>query len=79
MSEKVVVYSAKGCKECEMVKDFLTHEGIEFEVRDILANQVYQQEVESFGFMGIPVTAYANKAVKGFNIGELNEIIELVK
>ncbi|WP_078379260.1 glutaredoxin family protein [Sutcliffiella halmapala] len=79
MSEKVVVYSAKGCKECEMVKDYLTQEGIDFEVRDILANQVYQQEVENFGFMGIPVTAFANQAVKGFNPGELNKIIALVK
>jgi glutaredoxin-like protein NrdH len=79
MSKKVVVYSALGCKECTMVKEMLTSEGIDFEVRDLMANPVYQEEVEKFGFMGIPVTAVGDKAVKGFNPGELNKLLEEVR
>lgn len=79
MSKQVIVYSAQGCKECNMVKEMLTQEGIPFEVRDILANREYQEEVEKFGFMGIPVTAVGDQAVKGFNPAELNKLIELVK
>ncbi|HLO11052.1 MAG TPA: glutaredoxin family protein [Pseudoneobacillus sp.] len=77
MSKKVIVYSAQGCKECSMVKEMLTQEGIPFEVRDLMANPAYQEEVEKFGFMGIPVTAVGDQAVKGFNPAELNKLIEL--
>jgi glutaredoxin-like protein NrdH len=79
MSKKVIVYSAQGCKECTMVKEMLTNEGIDFEVRDLMANPVYQEEVEKFGFMGIPVTAVGDKAVKGFNPAELNMLLEVVR
>jgi glutaredoxin-like protein NrdH len=77
MSKNVIVYSAPGCKECGMVKEMLTSEGIAFEVRDLMTNPVYQEEVEKFGFMGIPVTAVGDQAVKGFNPAELNKLIEL--
>ncbi|MGM0836325.1 MAG: glutaredoxin family protein [Bacillota bacterium] len=79
MNQKVIVYSAKGCKDCEYVKEYLKQEEIPFEVRDILANPVYQQEVEKFGYMGIPVTAVGDKAVKGFNPMEINKLLESVK
>lgn len=79
MSKNVIVYSAQGCKECTMVKEMLTNEGINFEVRDLMANPVYQEEVEKFGFMGIPVTAVGDKAVKGFNPSELNKLLEVVR
>jgi glutaredoxin-like protein NrdH len=38
----------------------------------------YQQEVEKFGFMGVPVTVVGEKAVKGFN-PELQELIKSIK
>jgi glutaredoxin-like protein NrdH len=79
MNKKVIVYSAPGCKECSMVKEMLTSEGIPYEVRDLLADPAHQEEVEKFGFMGIPVTAVGDQAVKGFNPAELHKLLELVK
>jgi glutaredoxin-like protein NrdH len=76
MSKQVIVYSSEGCNECNMVKQVLTQEGIPFEVRDVLANPEYQDEVEKFGFMGIPVTVVGGQAVKGFNPEELNKLLE---
>lgn len=78
MKNKIIVYSAKGCIECKLVKEALTKEGISFEVRDVMENPEYQIEVEKFGFLGIPVTVIGDRAVKGFN-HEINEIIELAK
>lgn len=75
MSKKVIVYSTAGCVECNFVKQMLESEGIPFEVRDVMASEEYQQEVEKFGFMGVPVTVIGDKAVKGFN-PELKEMIE---
>lgn len=78
MSKQVIVYSTEGCVECSMVKKVLTEEGIPFVVRDVLADPQYQQEVEKFGFLGVPVTVVGDRAVKGFT-NDLKDLIELVK
>jgi glutaredoxin-like protein NrdH len=78
MNKKVIVYTTKDCIECTMVKQVLAQEGITFESRDISSNSEYQKEVETFGFLGVPVTVVENRAVKGFT-NELKELIELAK
>ncbi|WP_338472220.1 glutaredoxin family protein [Niallia sp. XMNu-256] len=75
MSNPVIVYSTADCVECDMVKKMLTEEGIPFEVRDVLKNEEYQEEVEKFGFLGVPVTVVGERAVKGFN----PEVIEFIQ
>ncbi len=78
MAKEVIVYTTNDCIECTMVKKVLTEEGISFEVRDISTNADYQQEVEKYGFLGVPVTVLGNKVVKGFT-NELMEIMEIAK
>jgi glutaredoxin-like protein NrdH len=78
MNKQVIVYSTQDCIECNMVKQMLTQEGIPFEVRDVLANPEYQEEVEKFGFLGVPVTVVADQAVKGYNPTELKKLLEQV-
>ncbi|MBT2736400.1 glutaredoxin family protein [Bacillus sp. ISL-7] len=78
MNKLVIVYTTKDCIECTMVKKVLSGEGIAFESRDVLANPEYQEEVEKFGFLGVPVTVVDNRAVKGFT-NELKELIEIAK
>jgi adenosylhomocysteine nucleosidase len=74
MSPTVIVYSTAGCIDCELVKKWLTEKGIAFEVRDVMSSKAYQEEVERFGFMGVPVTVVGEKAVKGFNPNELEAL-----
>ena len=78
MNKPVIVYTTKDCIECTMVKKVLSEEGIAFESRDVLANPEYQEEVEKYGFLGVPVTVVDNRAVKGFT-NELKELIEKAK
>ncbi|WP_066064522.1 glutaredoxin family protein [Neobacillus soli] len=78
MNKKVIVYTTNDCIECTMVKQVLTQEGIDFEVRDVTDNACYQQEVENYGFLGVPVTVVENRAVKGFT-NELKELMRLAK
>lgn len=78
MSKQVIVYSAPGCVECNYVKQMLEEEKVSFEVRDVMSSVEYQQEVEKFGFMGVPVTVVGDKAIKGFN-PELKELIKTIK
>ena len=78
MSKQVIVYSTPGCVECNYVKQLLEEEKISFEVRDVMSSVEYQQEVEKFGFMGVPVTVVGDKAIKGFN-PELKELLETIE
>ena len=72
MSNSVIVYSTEDCVECSFVQKMLTEEGIPFEV---LKSEEYQEEVEKFGFLGVPVTVVGDRAVKGYN----PEVIELIQ
>ncbi|ASA25487.1 glutaredoxin family protein [Paenibacillus donghaensis] len=76
MSTPVIVYSTSGCSDCNLVKQFLTEQGVPFEVRDVMTSTVYQDEVEKLGFMGVPVTVGGDHVVKGFNLPELKALIE---
>jgi glutaredoxin-like protein NrdH len=78
MNKQVIVYTTNDCIECNMVKQVLTQEGIEFETRNIFDNPEYQKEVEKYGYMGVPVTVVENRTVKGFT-NELKELIEIAK
>lgn len=70
-----IVYSTKNCVDCSLVKDWLTAKGVTFEVRDVMTSRAYQEEVERFGFMGVPVTVVGEKAVKGFAPSELEALV----
>ena len=78
MNKQVIVYTTKDCIECTMVKRVLAEEGISFEVRDLSINPEYQKEVETYGYLGVPVTVAGEMAVKGFT-NELQELIKIVK
>lgn len=75
---KVIVYSTDGCVECTYVKQMLEQEGVPFEVRDVMTSAVYQEEVEKFGFMGVPVTVFGDQAIKGFT-PELQSLVQQAK
>lgn len=74
-SADVIVYSTKNCIDCNLVKQWLTAKGVSFEVRDVMTSRAYQEEVERFGFMGVPVTVLGDKAVKGFQPSELEALV----
>ncbi|GGF94010.1 hypothetical protein GCM10010912_43710 [Paenibacillus albidus] len=76
MSRQVIVYSTAGCSDCNLVKQWLTEQGITFEVRDVMTSTVYQEEVEKLGYMGVPVTVSGDQSVKGFNLAELQALVQ---
>ncbi|NJP38068.1 glutaredoxin family protein [Alkalicoccus luteus] len=63
----VIVYSAPDCVECSFVKQMLDRKGVSYEVRDIMAEKAYREEVQELGLLGVPVTVYEGEAVKGMN------------
>ncbi|WP_040209321.1 glutaredoxin family protein [Neobacillus jeddahensis] len=78
MAKQVIVYTTNDCIECTMVKQVLIQEGISFVTRNIATNPEYQTEVEKYGYLGVPVTVFGDRAIKGFT-NELKELMELAK
>lgn len=78
MNKQIIVYTTRDCIECTMVKKVLTEEGISFDVQDISINPEYQKEVEKYGYLGVPVTVFQNRAIKGFT-NELKDLMVLDK
>lgn len=75
---EVIVYTTNDCVECNIVKRMMTAYEIEFEIRNIMENNVYQEEVSSYGMLGVPVTVYRGRAVKGMN-EELQKLVEKIQ
>jgi glutaredoxin-like protein NrdH len=75
MTSQVIVYTTNDCVECTFVKKVLTENGIPFEVRNIAENDAFKEEVEKFGYLGVPVTVVGDRAVKGFT-PELIQLLE---
>lgn len=76
---KAIVYSAKGCQDCEKVKLLLTTEGVEYEVKDVMSDLSAREAVEKLGFLGIPVTVVGEQAVKGFQPDEIKKMLNATK
>ena len=68
MEKKVKVYSTSTCPYCNMAKDFLKEQNIEFENIDVGADQEAAREmVKKSGQMGVPVVEIDGEVIVGFD------------
>ena len=72
----VIVYSSPTCPYCHMVKEFLSHRGINFEERDVSRDRSAAQElVGKTGQMGVPVTVIGGQTIIGFDRARLEQAL----
>ncbi|RLE39019.1 NrdH-redoxin [Candidatus Woesearchaeota archaeon] len=65
---KVKIYTTPTCPYCEMAKDFLKQQNIEFEEIDVASNQEAAQEmINKSGHMGVPQIEINGKIILGFD------------
>ena len=75
---RVKVYSTQTCPYCNMVKDFLRKNNIEFEDIDVSSNHEAAHEmIEKSGQMGVPVTEINGRMIVGYNVKALKEALKL--
>ena len=69
---KITVYTKYGCPQCDMTKNFLTGEGIEYELINVEDNEEAMDYVRyELGVASMPVVEKGDYIVVGFNPDKL--------
>jgi glutaredoxin 3 len=67
-AQNVIVYSKPTCQYCDMAKDFLKENHIQFENIDVSKDKIKAKEmIEKSGQMSIPVIEIGDTIIIGFN------------
>ena len=80
MEKKVIVYSTSWCGFCSTEKDWLEHNGIKFEAKDVEEDSKAREELlEKMGgeFRGVPVTDVNGEIVLGFDRARLSKLLDI--
>ena len=67
---KVIVYSARLCGDCQLLKAFMDAHHIAYEERDIKENPAFGEELEAkTGKLGVPYLIIDGAWVRGYRVG----------
>lgn len=65
---KIIIYTTKACPWCNVVKDYLTYKGAQYEEYNIQENNEKEVEmVEKSGQTNVPVIDIDGKIIVGFD------------
>ncbi len=74
----VKVYSTPSCPYCELLKQFLKDEGVEFEAIDVSQDEKAQNYImEKTGKMAVPVTEIDDEIVIGFDRAKIVQLLNI--
>lgn len=76
----ITVYSKHNCVQCEMTKEFLKANKVEFEEINVEENEEALEVIKEKGFKTLPVVIVSKKGFvfefNGFQIDLLEELVE---
>ena len=75
----IKVYSKPNCVQCEMTKEFLKQNNVEFEEVNVFEEEEALELIQLHGFKRLPVVTRNNNfdfAFSGFQIDLLEELVE---
>ena len=65
----VIVYSAKMCSDCQILKKWCDDRGVKYETRDIRENLEYGVELEKeTGKLGVPYLKFEDEWIRGYDL-----------
>lgn len=76
--KKVVIYSTPTCTYCNMTKEFLTKNNVEFTNFDVSTDEAKRTEmIDKSGQMGVPVIDIEGEIIVGFDEEKLKTTLGL--
>ncbi|MGH7889762.1 MAG: glutaredoxin family protein [Thermodesulfobacteriota bacterium] len=74
--KKVVVYTQTGCSACEAAKEFLSQEGINFEEKNIMNDELAMKQLsEKYNSRSTPTILVDDEVIIGFDREELERVL----
>lgn len=71
MAKNIIMYSAKLCGDCQLLKAFMDANGVAYENRDIRENPEYGKELEAkTGKLGVPYLIIDGEWKRGYEVGK---------
>jgi glutaredoxin-like YruB-family protein len=75
---KIKIYSTPTCPYCQMAKEFMKENKVEFEDINVAADQEAAKEmVEKSGQMGVPVIDVDGEIIVGFDKEKLKKALKI--
>jgi len=75
---KTVVYSTDACPWCNVAKEFLAENNVEFESKDVAADLTARAElVQKSGQMGVPVLDIDGTIIVGFDKNAIKQALKI--
>ncbi|MBS7346576.1 MAG: NrdH-redoxin [Candidatus Sacchiramonaceae bacterium] len=78
--KKVILYSTSWCSFCHAEADWLEHNKVEFELKDIERDEAAMTELKekmNGEFRGVPVTVIDDEVIVGFDRPKLTQLLEI--
>jgi glutaredoxin len=76
-NQDVIVYTTSWCGWCRKTLAFLDEQGIEYENRDIEADDAWREELEQkTGSTSIPVVEIGGELVRGYDPARIRQLLE---
>ncbi len=71
MNDRVLLYTAPRCSDCDKLKSYMDRHAIPYELRDIKANPDFAAELsERTGKQGVPYLVVDGRWVRGYEPGQ---------
>jgi glutaredoxin len=71
MAKEILLYSAKLCGDCQSLKAFMDANGIDYELRDIHADEAHAAELkQQTGRLGVPYLRIDGAWIRGYDAGK---------
>jgi glutaredoxin 3 len=78
MDKQVVIYSTPTCHFCQMTKQFLADNKVEYTDYDVSTDEAKRNEmIEKSGQMGVPVVFIGDEMLVGFDENKLKSALGL--
>jgi len=76
----IYVYTTPTCPYCQMTKDYLKSQDIDFKEINVQDDLDARKEmVDKSGQLGVPVTVFNSETVIGYDVEKLNKLLGLPK
>lgn len=75
-SHEVVIYTTSWCGWCKKTRDWLDTNGVDYENRDVEANDAWAREMHDLtGSGGVPVIVIDGEVIKGFDQRQMEKLL----